>query len=48
VWDPHQGGFWGRNFPTREFEGMDSLMMAARLFRVLAAAKKIRNMLIIS
>ena len=34
VWDPHQGGFWGRNFPTREFEGMDSLMMAARLLRV--------------
>ena len=38
----------GGNVPTREFEGMDSLMMAARLLRVLAGAKKIRNMLIIS
>ena len=36
----------GGNVPTREFEGMDSLMMAARLLRVLAAAKKKGNMLI--
>jgi len=40
VWGTPTREGLGGNVPTREFEGTDSLMMAARLLRVLVAATK--------